>query len=79
MPRTTIDLDSTVLEDLRHRSAAEGKSMGEVASELLAGPLRAHADVREQEPFRWRTQPLGRPRVDLEDRDAVWAVLDGRA
>ncbi len=79
MPRTTLDLDSTVLEDLRHRSAAEGKSMGALASELLAGPLRGHAGSREQPPFRWRTQRLGRPRVDLEDRDAVWAVLDRRA
>ena len=38
MPRTTFDLDATVLADLR-RAAAEGKSMGQVASELLAGGL----------------------------------------
>ena len=36
MPRTTLDLDATVLADLRRRAAAEGKSMGQVASEWLA-------------------------------------------
>ncbi|MEA2605840.1 MAG: hypothetical protein QOI00_597, partial [Chloroflexota bacterium] len=36
MSRTTIDLDPAVLRELRRRGAREGKSMGQVASELLA-------------------------------------------
>ena len=35
--RTTIDLDPGVLRDLKARARREGKSLGRVASELLAG------------------------------------------
>ena len=51
--------------------------MGRVASELLATAL-----VEEREPsapFRWRSADLGTPFVDLEDKSAVQAILDGRA
>jgi len=37
MPRTTLDLDALVLRELRRRGARERKSMGQVASEVLAG------------------------------------------
>src|SRR5437879_2638424 len=39
MPRTTLDLDFSVLRELRRRGDQEGKSMGRVASELLAVAL----------------------------------------
>ena len=77
MPRTTLDLDASVLSELRRRGRQEGKSMGRVASELLATAL-----VEEREPpapFRWRSADLGTPFVDLEDKAAVQAILDGRA
>jgi hypothetical protein len=74
MPRTTIDLDPTVLKDLRHRSHREGKSMGQVASEILARALAGSPPASE--PFGWTTGRLGIPRVDLEDREAVRAALE---
>ena len=77
MPRTTLDLDASVLSELRRRGRQEGKSMGRVASELLATAL-----VEEREPsapFHWRSADLGTPFVDLEDKSAVQAILDGRA
>jgi hypothetical protein len=76
MPRTTIDLDASVLHELRRRGRRDGKSMGRLASELLA---RALAEEREPPaPFRWTSADLGTPLVDLEDKAAVQAVLDGR-
>lgn len=74
MPRTTIDLDATVLRELRDRAAHTGKSMGQVASELLA--RAASADDLPAPPFRWTARRLGSPRVDLEDKEAVRRVLD---
>jgi plasmid stability protein len=74
MPRTTFDLDGTVLADLRRRAAAEGKSMGRVASELLAIGLHDEVAV-EQPPLKWARKDLGL-KVDLEDKDAVWRILD---
>lgn len=80
MPRTTLDLDRFVLEGLRRLSRREAKSMGQVASELLAPALaeRGRSPDRREPPFRLRTAPLGRPHVDLEDKEAVWAALEGR-
>lgn len=74
MPRTTLDLDSTILADLRTRAASEGKSMGRVASELLAIGLDG-AQVPELPPLQWARKDLGL-KVDLEDKDAVWSILD---
>jgi plasmid stability protein len=75
MPRTTLDLDATVLADLRRRAAAEGKSMGQVASERLAGSLRQEAPV-EARPLNWATKDMGHFKIDLEDKNAVWRLLD---
>jgi plasmid stability protein len=74
MPRTTFDIDATVLADLRRRAATEGKSMGQVASELLAVGLHDEA-AGEQPPLKWARKDLGL-KVDLEDKDAVWRILD---
>lgn len=75
MPRTTLDLDRSVLSELRRRGRREGKSMGQVASELLARGLAEGADRGEPE-LRWRSGRLGESLVDLEDKEAVRAVLD---
>jgi hypothetical protein len=76
MPRTTIDLDSSVLAQLRRRARAERKSMGQVASERLAVSLGAETPA-EPGPLSWPAWHMGAPRVDLDDRDALWRVLDG--
>lgn len=76
MPRTTFDLDATVLADLRHRAAEEGKSMGQVASELLAGRL-AEDEPIESRPLNWTRKDMGPFKIDLEDKEAVWSLLDG--
>ena len=75
MPRTTLDLDATVLEELRRRAAAQGKSMGQVASELLATGLH-EAPVREPPPLNWARKDMGPFKVDLEDKEAVERLLD---
>jgi hypothetical protein len=76
MARTTLNLDPSVLRELKRRREREGRSLGELASELLA---KALADEREGDeapgPLTWRSQPM-RARVDLEDRDAVQSILD---
>ncbi len=75
MPRTTLDLDPSVLRELRRLGERDGKSMGRVASELLA---RALVDDEAPTPsFEWVSHDLGVPRIDLEDKEAVRAVLDG--
>lgn len=76
MSRTTLDLDLTVSDELRKRAKRDKKSMGQVASELLSRALAA--EDSEPPPFAWISHDLGLPLVDLEDKDAVWAILDER-
>ncbi|MFZ0216187.1 MAG: antitoxin [Candidatus Dormiibacterota bacterium] len=79
MPRTTLDLDAWMLRELRRRGQRQRKSMGVVASELLAGAL-ADSDLPPQgTDFRWASADLGNPLVDLEDKDALLSALDRRA
>lgn len=75
MPRTTLDLDASVLAELRRRGQREGKSMGQIASELLARGMAEGAEQRVP-ALQWRSDDLGEALVDLEDRDAVWEALD---
>jgi plasmid stability protein len=75
MPRTTLDLDPAILGELRQRAAREGKSMGQIASELLARAVESDAD-RPAPEFVWTSAPLGPARVDLEDKEAVRRILD---
>lgn len=76
MPRTTVDIDASVLRELKKRQARERKSLGQLISELLADALAAD-DAPRATPFRWVTKDL-EPRVDLDDKDAVWSILDER-
>ena len=75
--RTTIDIDTPVLDDLKRLQRREGQSLGRLASDLLATAM-AQARSREQAPrpaFQWLARPMG-ARVDLADRDAVLDAMD---
>lgn len=73
MPRTTVDIDPTVLAELKRRQRREGKSLGRLVSELLArgldgDPLPAPA------PFAWISAPMS-AKVDLDHPEAVRRAL----
>jgi hypothetical protein len=77
--RTTIDLDATVVKELKRRSKDAGKSMGQFASELLARSLSEQAGrPRNPDGLMWIAKDLGQPSVDLDDKEAVRARLDSR-
>lgn len=71
--RTTIDLDADILRALKQRRREEGKTLGQLVSELLAQALAVPS--RPKVDIRWATSDL-RPRVDLDDKEAVWVFLD---
>jgi hypothetical protein len=74
MTRTTIDLDTSVLEQLRRRAAIEHKSMGQLASEQLAVALREKTS--QPAPPSWPTKRMGKPKIDLGDKEAVRKTLE---
>ena len=79
MPRTTIDLDGRVLRELKLRKQGSGRSIGQIASELLAGALRdgGSALAPGQSGVTWRSAPMG-ARVDIEDKEALRRALEDR-
>jgi plasmid stability protein len=77
MTRTTLDVDATVLNQLRIRAAAEHKTMGQVASEMLAPALtEGEGGGTLPRPLHWSRKEMGAPRIDLEDKEALWLFLD---
>lgn len=73
MTRTTLDLDASVLRELKRRRRESGRSIGQIASELLAGAM--HEAPAETTPLAWRTARMG-ARVDLDDKEAVRRALE---
>lgn len=76
--RTTLDISDPVLTELKRLQALEGKSMGALASELLAQALSDRYKVREpaeKPPFRWVAQTMG-AKVDIADKSAVWDAME---
>src|ERR1700687_4994982 len=77
--RPPINPDATVVKELKRRSKGAGKSMGQLASELLATSLREQTGrPRSPDGLAWIAKDLGRPLVDLEDKEAVRALFDAR-
>lgn len=81
MARTTIDIDDTVLAELRELQRREGRTLGSLTTELLAGALtaRRRGNGTPRPAFTWITRPMGTPRVDVDSAAAVQAFLDVHA
>ena len=75
--RTTVDIDSVVLREVKRLQKDEQRTLGAVVSELLAAALAAR--TKKQAPkkrFRLKTFNLGRPKLDLRDKAAIQALFD---
>ena len=76
MARTTHEIDASVLRELKKRQQREKKTLGQLASELLAQALASEPPPRLP-PLNWTSKPLGL-KFDLEDKEALWRILDDR-
>jgi hypothetical protein len=76
MSRTTVDIDPTVMRQLKARQRREGKTLGRLVSELLSAALAAdEGEPRPAAPLAWSSRPM-RALVDLDDPEAVRRALD---
>lgn len=74
--RTTLDLDGPILQDLKRLQKEEGKSLGRLASDLLAQALAVRrARGAPARRFEWVSREM-RARIDLTDKEALHDVLD---
>ena len=75
MARTTVDIDTPILKEIKDLRKREGRSMGKVMSQLLAEALAQRKLSAEPPSFRWASHPM-HARLDLADKDAIYAILD---
>ncbi len=62
MPRTTIDLSSDLIKQLKHLAADARQSMNQVVNRLLRSALKRELEVeQERSPFQWNVVPKGAP------------------
>jgi len=73
--RTTIDIDGPVLVELKRLQQLEGKSLGRLASDLLAKALADQRQPRRKARARWHSQPMGL-KIDILDKEALYEILD---
>lgn len=74
MVRTTLNIDDSVLDQLRSMARREGKPLSTVVSNLLARALDPQSAQSPRPKFRWSSQDMGPPLIDLEDGEALWAM-----
>ena len=75
MSRTTLDIDGSILNEIRRLQRKERRSMGKIVSQLLADALARRNESKEKADFNWISQPM-QAMLDLNDKDALYAALD---
>jgi len=76
MARTTLDIETPILKELKQIRKEEGGSLGNLVSRLLTDAIaRRKARPAEAPSFQWNSQAMG-ALVDLADKEVVYTILD---
>ena len=79
MTRTTINLDTPLLEELKELQRKERKPLGVLVSELVAEALTRRSErPSPHRRLRWTTRAMG-ARLDISDKEALYAILDEKS
>ena len=73
--RTTIDIDTPILREIKALQKKQGLSMGRIVTDLLADVLARRRGPSSAQELRWTSRPM-RALVDLTDKEAVHRALD---
>jgi len=78
MTRTTISLHESTLIKVRELSRREHATLGETITELLNLGLDTKNDQmkKTKKKFALPVHALGKTKVPLEDKEALYAILD---
>ena len=76
--RTTLDIDTPVLQDLKKLQRTTHQSLSSLASSLLAEALKQRSQVTRGpetgHSLKWQARAMG-ARVDLQDKDSVYRAM----
>lgn len=77
--RTTVDVNDVLLRQAKRRAAEDGITLRTLIEEALRLRLAGAAPGRRTYRLQWKTE-RGQlnPGVTLDDRDALFDLLDGR-
>jgi hypothetical protein len=75
MVRTTLILEDSSLEGIRDLARKQGKTLSQVANELMVEGLQRRK-IKRRPDFKLPTFSMGKPRLNLGDRNALEALMD---
>ncbi len=77
--RTTLDIDNHLYREAKKKAASEGKTLTRIVEEAIRQYLNPPKPAK---PFklRWKTE-RGQlmPGVNIDDRDSLYEIMEGRA
>jgi hypothetical protein len=74
--KTTLNIDDTVMADLRREAARQDRTMSDLVETALRLLLRSQRKRRPLPDL--PTFDGGEPLVDIADRDALYDAMEGR-
>jgi predicted CopG family antitoxin len=74
--RTTLIIDDAIFRQLKKLAAEQNRSLSQVTQEVLQRGLTQSRLPARRKPVRLPTFAMGRPLVDVADRDQLYDVLD---
>jgi plasmid stability protein len=76
MKKTTLNIDDTVMAQLKREAARQGRTMSELVETALRNLFRSQKKPPELPPL--PTLHSGGTLVDVADRDALYQAMEGR-
>jgi len=76
--RTTLIIDDGLFRELKKRAAEERRTLSEVTLEALQRGLGDRRPPRQRRPVKLTSFAMGKPAVDIADRDQLYEILDRR-
>ena len=73
--KTTLIIPDQLFRELKRRAARRGETLSAVVAEALRQGLVETRGQEELPPL--PTHHMGRPKVDLADRDALYRAMEG--
>jgi hypothetical protein len=74
--KTTLNIDETVMAELRREAARQGRTMSELVETALRNLFRPQRQPTDLPPL--STFTSGGAFLDIADRDALYQAMEGR-
>jgi hypothetical protein len=74
--KTTLNIDDTVMQRLRHEAARSGRTMSELVETALRRLLESRPEPADLKPL--PTFDSGGALVEIADREALYSAMEGR-